>query len=158
MKTYRLIIAFTMILSGMLLAQEPPMLGPGAGARLEQFKKIRMMEELRLNEETSIRFFARYNKHQEEMKKLNEKKNDAINQLERLYKGDGADAEYEKVFKELFDLEKNTRELREKYLDDLKEVLTRKQIAQYLVFERNFYQNLREIARDLQRQRMGPGR
>jgi hypothetical protein len=44
-------------------AQDPlPTRGPAA-ERIEQYKKIRLMEEVQMNEETSIRFFARYKTH-----------------------------------------------------------------------------------------------
>ncbi|HXG00266.1 MAG TPA: hypothetical protein VNL69_05740, partial [Bacteroidota bacterium] len=49
--------------------QGSPMLGPGA-QRVEQLKKVRMMEVLKLDEETSIRFFSRYNKYQDELREI----------------------------------------------------------------------------------------
>jgi hypothetical protein len=39
-------------------------------------------------------------------------------------------------------------------LAELKEVLSNKQIAQYIVFERNFVQELRQAVRDVQRDRI----
>jgi hypothetical protein len=137
------------------LAQEPPMFrGPGA-ERVEQFKKIRLMEVLKLDEETSLRFFARYNKHQEELRGIALKRDSLLDQLELYRRRTVSDAEYEKVFKSLVVLGHEAVKVREKFVTELKEVLNAKQIADYLVFERRFYENLRDIMREMQRERRG---
>ena len=40
-------------------------------------------------------------------------------------------------------------------MDELTDVLTQKQVAEYIVFEIRFQQNLREILRDMQQERGG---
>ncbi|MBI4417568.1 MAG: hypothetical protein HY563_02250 [Ignavibacteriales bacterium] len=131
-----------------------PMRGPAA-ERIEQFKKIQLMEKLQLDETTSIRFFARYNSHQEDLRKLNQKRNELIDELQVLRRRNVSDAEYKKVLSELRDLADPAIEIRQKYFDDLGSILTPKQLAEYLIFERNFIQNLREIMREMQRDRRG---
>ena len=65
-----------------LLAQDQlPMRGPGA-ERIEQFKKVRLIEVMNMDEETSIRFFARYNKHLESMRTIQKDHNALIDQLQ----------------------------------------------------------------------------
>ena len=49
--------------------------------------------------------------------------------------------------------EEKIAETRSKFLEELKEVISIKQIAQYVVFERNFNKNLREIMRDIAKER-----
>lgn len=134
--------------------QRPMMRGPGA-ERVEQFKKLQLMEKLQMDEETSIRFFARYNSHQKELKELNEKRNELIDALQALRRKDAGDAEYRRVLDDLRNLADPAVEIREKYFDDLAAILTPKQMADYVIFERNFLQNLREIMRQTQRERRG---
>lgn len=108
-----------------------------------------------MDEETSIRFFARYNSHQEELRELNRKRNELIDELQVLRRRNAGDADYRKVLDELRGLADPAVEIRQKYFDDLAAILTPKQMAEYMIFERNFLQNLREIMRQMQRERRG---
>lgn len=151
--------AFTLLLISVVVSSgfaqpDLPMRGPAA-ERIEQYKKIRMMEVLKLDEETSVRFIARYNRRQEELQKLNKQRNDLIDELQRLRKRDAADEEFRKVLRQLRGLSDPAVEIREKYFDEIAEILTPKQMAEYMIFERSFLQNLREIMREMQRNRRG---
>ena len=55
-------LAVMLFLPALLWAQPGP--GPRPYERVEQWKKVRMIEMLDLNEEQSVRFFARMNDHQ----------------------------------------------------------------------------------------------
>lgn len=157
MKLPSAIPVFLIMFATGLLAQDPlPMRGPAA-ERLEQFKKIRLMEELKLDEQTSIKFFARYNKHQEELRELNQKRNDLIDELQVLRRRNASDADFRRVLDELKGLADPAVEARVKFFDDIAGILTPKQMAEYVIFERNFIQNLREIMRDMQQQRRQRG-
>ncbi|MNC98712.1 hypothetical protein D3C83_167620 [compost metagenome] len=69
-----------------------------------------------------------------------------------------SDAEYEKTLQDLKALADPAVELRLKFFNEISEVLNPKQVAEYVIFERNFAQNLREIMREMQQQRRGGGR
>ena len=136
-------------------AQDLPLRsGPGA-ERLEQFKKVRLLETLKLEEETSIRFLSRYNKHQEAIREVNQRRNALIDQLQAITKTGAGDAEVEKIVRELIATETKVTEARNKFLADLKDVLSMKQIAQVIVFERNFYRDVRDIMREMAQERQG---
>ena len=140
-----------------LAAQDPlPLEGPAA-ERIEQYKKIRMMEFLKLDEETSIRFFSRYNRFVEELKALNDRKNAYIDELQVLVRREASDREFQKQFDQLEALGAETVEIRNQYLDDLSALLPPEKVAAYIVFERNFYRNLRDLLRDAAKERSGRG-
>jgi hypothetical protein len=144
-------------ISAQSVAQENPPQGQGrALERVEQFKKIRLMEVLNLDEQNSIKFFARYNKYQEHLRDLRKKQVQALGQVQSLRKSNAADAEYDKMVDELLSLESQINEAKAKYVEELKPVLTSKQLVEYLVFEARFQQNLRELARELPRNRQDP--
>ena len=145
--------------AGPVLQAQPrgPMRGP-AVERVEQLKKLRLMEALRLDEETSIRFFSRYNEHQEELRKIGLKRSGLIDQLQLAIKGSAADADVDKLLKDILAVETLVIDARSKFLDTLRPVLTVKQIGQYVVFERNFNQDLRELMREMAQDRMQRGR
>ncbi len=152
-----LILLLYAAISVTALAQENPSPGQGrALERVEQFKKIRLMEVLNLDEQTSIRFFARYNKYQELLRDLRKQQVQALGQVQALRKSKAADAEYDKMVDELLKLEGQINETKSKYVEELKQVLTSKQLVEYLVFEARFQQNLRDLVRDLPRNRQAP--
>lgn len=132
-------------------AQDAQAPAPGKAAeRVEQYKKIRMMEVLGLDEQASIKFFVRYNKNAEAMKELRQKQLQALKRIQDLRKTKASDGEYAKVITDLRSLDDQVNQTKANYIDDLKDVLTSKQLAEYLVFELRFQQNLRELVRDVQ--------
>ncbi|MBI5464383.1 MAG: hypothetical protein HY966_05460 [Ignavibacteriales bacterium] len=134
--------------------QLPP--GPGpAMQRVEAYKKIKLMEVLKLDEQTAIKFFSRYNTHSESIRELNQRRNALVDQLQAMGRTKAGDAEIEKVIKQLINSESELLDVRTKFFTELKEVLSIKQIAEFIVFERNFNQNIREMLRDLAREREG---
>jgi hypothetical protein len=148
-----IVVFFAMAVSSNLVAQDqPPMRGPGA-ERIEQFKKVRLIEVMSMDEETSIRFFARYNKHIEYMRKIQKDHNALIDQLQNLSKSHANNSEIEQVLKDIGMSEEKIAETRSKFLVELKDVISIKQVAEYVVFERNFNKNLREIMRDIAKER-----
>lgn len=140
-----------------LAAQDAlPFEGPAA-ERIEQYKKIRMMEVLKLDEETSIRFFSRYNRFVEDLRALNDRKNAYIDELQVMVRREAPEREFQKQFDQLEALGTETIELRKQYLDDLQSLLPTEKVATYIVFERNFYRNLRDLLREAARERSGRG-
>jgi hypothetical protein len=136
------------------IAQENQNPAPGKGyERVEQYKKIRLMEVLDLDEQTSIKFFARYNKNQELLRDLRKQQVQALGRVQALRKSKASDDEYDKIISDLLSFEKQVNEAKAKYVDELKQVLTSKQLAEYLVFETRFQQNLRDLLRDMPRNR-----
>lgn len=163
MKSFRfLLVSAALLLVGLhslaMAQDEPPFRRGAALERVEQFKKIRMMEVLKLDEQTSIRFFARYNKHQETLRELRVKQAGVLGQLQDLRRSNAGDKEYDKVIRELRALEDEMNDAKGKYLDELSEVLTKQQLAEYIVFEWRFQQNLRELLRGAQQGRGMPPR
>jgi hypothetical protein len=122
--------------------------------RIESYKKVRLIEYMKLDETQSIKLFARYTKHRDAMKGIEKKRSDLIEKLDGQIKANTADGEYEQTFTELFDLEKEVSEARHNFMGELKQIFTDKQIAEYLIFERNFAKELRDAARDVQQEKM----
>ncbi len=147
-----LIIALSMTLSAQMREKmggkfQRPM------ERLENYKKIRMIEVLKLDEETGLKLVGRYNKHREGVKLIEENRAAVIDKLESQLKSNASDAELQKTFAEFHETEKKIGESRKKFLEDLKEVLTVKQIGEYIIFERNFMADLRNVVKDVQNER-----
>lgn len=148
-------VLFSLAFSTLLYSQDvPPRLGP-AGERLEQFKKVQLLEALKLDEEMSVRFLVRYNKHQEAIRDVNQKRNVLIDQLQTMSMSSTNDGDIDKTIKELIATDTKITDARNKFVSELKEVISMKQIARLIVFERNFYRDIRDIVRDLAKERQG---
>lgn len=150
----------TMALSLLLLGASPAAGQPRHGDhsqwpdRIESYKKVRMLEALKLDEDQSVKFVTRYNKHQETMRGYEKDRNELIDKLDSLTRSDANDADYDGIYGDLLDIDKKISGERQKFLSELKEILSHKQIAEYIVFERNFVQELRQAVRDVQRERI----
>ncbi len=125
----------------------PPMHGRAA-ERLEQYKKVRLMDALKLDEETSVRFMARYNKQLEDLRQIGKERNTIVDRIETLVKQGGTDAVVQSSIDDLTKVEAKLAGVRQNFLSDLHSILTPRQIAQYVVFERDFNRNLRDALRE----------
>jgi len=126
----------------------------GGFDRIESYKKVRMLEVLKLGEDQSVKFVSRYNKHQDTMHGVEKERNELVDKLDEQARSDAQDADYDQTFSSLLDLDKKISGERLHFLDEIKEVLSHKQIAEYIVFERNFAKELRQAIREVQRERM----
>ncbi|HEY6953507.1 MAG TPA: hypothetical protein VI758_13960 [Bacteroidota bacterium] len=124
-----------------------------AQQRVEQFKKLRMIEALKLDEETSVRFFAKYSKHEDALRGINKERNDLIDRLQEMRKSNADAAGMEKLFHELTALDSKQAEARQSFLEDIKSVLSTQQIADFIVFERDFARNIRQLMQEMARER-----
>lgn len=154
LKFMRLVLLTLILPVGILFAQDQ-MRRPGmASERIEQLRKVQLMDALQMDEETAIKFFAKQNKHQAEMRELDKKRNDLIDILESMRKRNAEEVEYAKIMRDIRNLGANAYKARELFLDEISKQLTQKQFADYIVFERKFMMNLREMMQDVQRERM----
>jgi len=152
-----LALLFFAVFSGIAPAQDQMPIPGRAAERLEQYKKLQLMEVLKLDEETALRFFARYNKQREELAGLNQKRNELLDDLAKLRRDNAPDKDHQKVHDQLRAVADPALEIRGKFFDDITKILTPRQMSDYLLFERNFLRNVREIMRDMQGQRMRGG-
>lgn len=157
--------ALSVILSGMFIAvyclsaeaisqrrfADAPQMRPME--RVQQLKKLRLMEELRLGEEESVRFFTRYNKFEDELRDLEIERNKIIDNIEAaLRRGEKGEA-FEKDFDRFLTLGQKVAEARVRFYNEVRKLLRPEQVAKLIVFERNFNRDLREMIQEARRQR-----
>lgn len=125
--------------------------------RLEQLKKVRLIEMLDLKEEQSVRFFARLNEHDDAKRTLLEQKNEVLDKIERLIRNHAEEEEYTTIFPDVREINRQIVEEDWKFFSSLKDILSTEQMGKYLLFERQFERELREAMRDIQRRRFRRG-
>lgn len=126
--------------------------------RIEQLKKIKLMEALSLSEEESIRFFSRYNDFHSKVKDFQMKKEKAIDEIQQLVKeGDKnfSDQKYDEVLKKLTTIERESDKLKGDFVKSLEDILPKFKIAKLIVFEREFARELNELIMNRRRMMRG---
>jgi Spy/CpxP family protein refolding chaperone len=111
-------------------------------AKIEQLEKIKIIEELNLDEETILIFFAKRNQHRENQKLLIERKENLFKNLNKSFNSDDK-VNYNDKLNEIFNIEKKMLTQREEFFNSLSSILTPKQIVQLNVFEFKFRNEVR---------------
>lgn len=123
--------------------------------RIEEFKKIKLIEALDLSEDEATRFFALYNEHQKKIRALQNERERTIDQLSRLTKEESKFniRKYEELEKRLNEIDQELFRNRQEFHTSIKNVLRPYKVAKFYVFERDF---IREVNR-LIMMRRAPG-
>lgn len=152
MKSSILVVA--LLLCGMDPIFAQPLGVPREGRsmeRVEQLKKVRLVEMLNLSEEQSIRFFARLNEHENLVRDLRKDKMDLLDKIERLVRNDSDGKEYEKLFPGILAIDGRIVEEQQKFFVSLSDLISVEQRGKFLLFERQFHRELREAMRESRR-------
>jgi len=124
--------------------------------KIEELEKIKLIESLKMNEETTLRFFARWDKFKDGQHSLIEKSNDIIDKLDKAVDNnkDNNNPEINKMIDDYFGIESQLQQNKREFIYSLKDILNQTQIAKLLVFEKKFKDEIRNV---LFKQRMrGP--
>jgi hypothetical protein len=149
--TLSLIIAFLLFNISAFTQQRQQRMQEGRD-RLETLRQVKMIETLGVDEETAARLTVMYNRHQEETRALMREIDLLIDELEYAIE--------EKTDEELWQIRSQIEEKRNTYhvkrisfFTDAESILTSRQVAKLIVFERNFQQDIRRIMQEAQRER-----
>jgi len=116
--------------------------------RIDQLEKIKLIEELNMSEEVTLKFFAKRNDFREKGKRLNEK----IDSLSMLIREKSSDTdeqtsttEWKKIIDEFVSTEKMLQKNKLDFFNSLQNLLTPQQMAKFLAFEQRFREEVQEI-------------
>jgi len=145
MKQIIITIILTLVFTTSLFAQRGEGRGEWGrmGGKIEQLEKIKIIEELNLDEETTLRFFSRRNEHRERQRGLIETRNQLFKTLSENFDAE-EDINYEDKMAEIIEIEKNMLTERENFYNSLSDILTDKELVQLIVFEFNFRHEVRQ--------------
>jgi hypothetical protein len=118
--------------------------------RIHQLEKIKLIETLNLDEDTSVKFFARRNEMQNEVESLQDKSDDIINKLEITLdsSNNNSEATQKQLINELTSVRGKIENVKKQFIDSLNNILSTEKIARYLVFEQRFREEIRKIILD----------
>ena len=110
--------------------------------RLKAYKKIMLMEKLEMNEEQSIKFFARYNEQEAIIKKAKGELDQAVDMLEQNI--DAGKGDSEKLMQSVFDKDLAVKKSFIDRIKSMKNVLSDKQYAKYVLIEYRLINDVKE--------------
>lgn len=124
--------------------------------RIEQLEKLKLIEVLNMDEETTVKFFSQRRDYYSKRRSLTFKIDSLYINLEETlksnrYKAD--DVSYKKMIDELLTAEKNLILLRNDYISTLTGLLNNEQISKYVIFEKRFREEIREMVEKHRRRR-----
>jgi hypothetical protein len=116
-----------------------------AHKRLQELEKIKLIETLNMNEETTLKFFTRRNAHRDKMEGLNDKLQEKANQIQNMLKENPDKTKLKSSVKEYLDLEAKITKEKADFIHSLSDILNDEQIAKVVVFDKMFREQIKEI-------------
>lgn len=121
--------------------------------RLEQFRKMRLIESLKLDEDQAVRFTAKQSTHEEKVRDLMMSRNSVLDQIESAIDSTFEDKELYKLTDKLLPIDNDIYKERQRFYDEMRQFLTAAQYGKFLVFERNFGRKVRDALDEMSRNR-----
>jgi len=113
--------------------------------KILQLEKIKLIETLEMDEETTLKFFSRRSEHEREMEKIHKAINEKLNKMEQIVNSDNLqDEELKAAIEEVNLLHQRLNNNRADFINSLDDILSYEQIAKMILFERRFKEELRK--------------
>jgi hypothetical protein len=118
-----------------------------AREKIEQLEKIKLIEILKMDEKTTLKFFARRTEFMDNLKDINKKQDVLLEKLDDAINSNKNkdDSYYQGMIDQYFNLEQQIFEARKSFITSLSDILTKEQIAKLLVFQKKFREEVRDI-------------
>ena len=147
MRTTYFILMMLLIFSSSVFSQREKWRDDEMREKFEQLEKIKLIETLEMNEETTLRFFARKSEHQKQQDELQDRIREKIDNLEVIFKSGRVATvdELKKNINEINALQSELEKNRTDFINSLSDILSYEQIAKLLIFERKFRDEIRRL-------------
>ena len=115
--------------------------------RLSQLEKIKLIETLEMDEETTLKFFARRNEHQMKIDQLVALGDEAIQKMEVILKSGkySTTEELKSLIEEANSIHSRIEQEKSNFINSLEDILSTEQIAKLIIFERKFKDELKRV-------------
>ena len=147
MKTIYYTLALLFFVSLTIIAQKGKWQDEEMRAKFEQLEKIKIIETLEMDEETTLRFFAMKSEHQKQQEEIQEKIQQKIDNLDVIFKS-GRVATVDEIKSNINEINALSNQLeknRTDFINSLSDILSYEQIAKLLIFERKFKDEIRRL-------------
>ncbi len=144
-----LLLALLLLTAGGLTAQQQRMRNPRQNKidRVERLKQMKLMEDLQLGEEESVRFMAKRKVHEEQMRDMEEERSRILDELAISLEDKAGDDKISGTCDRVLETDRKMFEERKRYQDEMRKLLSPVKYAKLLIFERNFQSQVRDAMR-----------
>ena len=146
MKNFTLTILSFFLLTQIISAQEHFPKGRWGipGGKIAELEKIKLIEELQMDEETTLRFFSRRSLHFETQRKTEFRRDSLLTLLNNKIKEGDSKLNYLMEIDKILDIDKELSDERLKFFKSLSNIFSHQQLAKLLIFEKNFRNEIRK--------------
>jgi len=116
-----------------------------ARRRLDNLRKIKLVEALDLTEEQSVRLFAREREFREKEKQHRDKRQALLESLQSKLNANASDEELRIELRRISEAVNEMHNARHNYMLSLSDILSTKQIANMVLFENRFSKEIRKL-------------
>ncbi|WP_169304725.1 Spy/CpxP family protein refolding chaperone [Chloroherpeton thalassium] len=120
-------------------------------ARIEELKVWKLTERLNLTEAQSVKFFPKYKAYQEKSAEHFEQMHEQMQALRVMQEGKASESEIDAKIDEFLKTQAAMPELLHHHIKEFREVLSARQVAELIIFERDFMRDLKGILRKANR-------
>ncbi len=123
--------------------------------KLEQLEKLKLIDVLDLDEETTLRFFARQKKFRNSMEENKKEGKILLGKIKKLIADGNKKDELRKIIVSYLTLGEKIAVQKSEFIKSLNDILTEEQIAKLLVFEMKFRDDIRGMLFKMRRKQPG---
>lgn len=149
-KVFFLLLIFSIVPSVIIAQGMRDRRGPRE--KIEQLEKVKLIDALDMDEQTTLKFFARRNEFRNRMDALNDSLDSIVDVLESDFSGKN-NTNYKELINNYLDIEKKIATEHTRFINSLYDILSIEQVAKLIVFEKRFREEIRHI---LFKGRQGP--
>jgi hypothetical protein len=114
----------------------------GPREKIEQLEKIKLIDALDMDEQTTLKFFARRNESRNRIEALNDSLDTIVDNLDSKF-SNGNDADYKNLVNKYLNIQKQIALEHTEFINSLYDILSVKQVAKLIVFEKHFRDEIR---------------
>ena len=147
MKNIKLVLLILLLSSTALIAQKGKWQDEEARKKFEQLEKIKIIETLEMDEETTLRFFSRQSEHKKQQDEIQDEIRTKIDDLDETLKSGRVttNEEIKTSINEINSLQLQLDKNRVDFINSLSDILSYEQIAKLIIFEKRFRNELRKL-------------
>ena len=113
--------------------------------KLQQLERLKLIDVLNLNEETTLRFFARQKEFRNQMEESKEEGKRLLKKMKSLIENGNKKNELKSTINKYLTLDEKVANKKNEFIKSLSDILTEEQIAKLLVFEMKFREDIRGL-------------
>jgi hypothetical protein len=147
MKAINLIVLTVLFFSTNIFSQKGKWQDEEMRAKFEELENIKLIETLKMDEETTLRFFSRKTEHKSQQDEIQEQIRTSIDNLDVILKSGRAvtTEELKSKINEINNLQMQFEKNRVDFINSLSDILSYEQIAELIIFEKRFRNEVRKL-------------